>query len=305
MIKENNLLLSIIVPVYNVEKYLDKCLKSIAYQTFQDFECILVDDGSTDQSAYICDIWSERDKRFHNIHKVNGGLSDARNHGLSVAKGKYVAFVDSDDWIAPEMYEKMLHHAERNQLEITICGVMLYYEMTGKQTPRKELFPFCKEDKIVSWKNTDILHALNNVSVCNKLFLRNFLELNKLRFITGIKYEDIPFWSRAFYLATRIGGISEYFYYYRTGRSNSIVQRRDFRDLPKSYASKINESEYHGVLAQISDDLSAYFILCMLNNFIRCRIEYRKIFFEDMKSLIQRCGQYRMKSRHQIGRAHV
>lgn len=300
MIKENNLLLSIIVPVYNVEKYLDKCLKSIAYQTFQDFECILVDDGSTDHSGAICDDWVKNDSRFHCVHKANGGLSDARNCGISVAQGKYIAFVDSDDWIAVDMYEKMISRAERDQLEVALCGVMQYHNVTGKKNPRKELFPFGRENEIISWKTTDIFPALNNISAWNKLFLRDFIKKNNLYFITGTKYEDIPFWSRGFYLATRIGIIPEYLYYYRIGRSNSIVQGYDYRDLPRAYASKVAESKKYGGWSEIKDDVIAYFIMRMVYNFIRSRCRYRKEFFEDMRRLILSCGKYEMGSRHSL-----
>ena len=93
--------LSIIVPVYNVEQYLDKCIKSILNQTFKDFELILVDDGSIDNSGEICDEYAKKDSRVKVIHKKNGGLAAARNTGLIIARGDYVGFVDSDDWIEP------------------------------------------------------------------------------------------------------------------------------------------------------------------------------------------------------------
>lgn len=98
-------LFSIIIPVYNVEKYLNKCVDSVLNQTFTDFEVILVDDGSTDNCPAICDSYAEKDKRVKVIHKPNGGLINARKSGLEIADGNYIGFVDSDDWIEPEMYE--------------------------------------------------------------------------------------------------------------------------------------------------------------------------------------------------------
>ena len=99
-------LISIIIPVYNAEKYLYKCLESVCGQTYQQLEIILVDDGSTDSSGHICDEWAEKDERIGVIHKQNGGVSAARNDGLKASTGAYIGFVDSDDWIDPKMYEK-------------------------------------------------------------------------------------------------------------------------------------------------------------------------------------------------------
>ena len=96
-------LISVIIPVYKVEDYLEICIKSVIKQTVTDLEIILVDDGSPDQCSKICDLWAHKDSRIKVIHKENGGLSDARNAGLNVAQGKYISFVDSDDWIAPNM----------------------------------------------------------------------------------------------------------------------------------------------------------------------------------------------------------
>ena len=101
-------LLSVIVPVYKVEAYLDECVESILNQTYTDLELILVDDGSPDRSGEMCDAWAERDSRVRVIHKPNGGVCSARNAGLDAARGEYAAFVDSDDWLDPGMYEAML-----------------------------------------------------------------------------------------------------------------------------------------------------------------------------------------------------
>ena len=113
--------LSIIVPVYKVEDCLERCLNSIAAQTFGDFECILVDDGSPDGCGAICDRFAAKDARFVVIHQENQGLSNARNNAMKIIQGKYVAFVDSDDWIMPDMYEKMIGLLEKNHAQIAMC----------------------------------------------------------------------------------------------------------------------------------------------------------------------------------------
>ena len=118
----NEELISIIVPVYNVEAYIHQCIKSIIEQSYKNLEIILVDDGSKDKSGKICDDYARKDKRIKVIHKKNGGLSDSRNAGITVATGKYIAFVDSDDWIEKNMYEKMYNECEKFGADICICG---------------------------------------------------------------------------------------------------------------------------------------------------------------------------------------
>ena len=113
---------SIIVPVYNVEKYLDKCIESIVNQTYRNIEIILVDDGSPDKCPEICNEWAKKDDRIKVIHKENGGLSSARNAALEIAQGDYITFVDSDDWIENDMIQSMLTCAAKNDADIVCCG---------------------------------------------------------------------------------------------------------------------------------------------------------------------------------------
>ena len=115
-------LISIIVPVYKVEKYLDKCINSIVSQTYKNLEVILVDDGSPDSCGKMCDEWTKKDTRIKVIHKENGGLSDARNFGLDCAKGKYIQFVDSDDYIEKDMIEFLYKNLKENNADISICS---------------------------------------------------------------------------------------------------------------------------------------------------------------------------------------
>ena len=115
-------LISIIVPIYKVEKYLKKCIQSIMNQTYLNFELILVDDGSPDDCPMICDNYAKLDNRIVVLHKQNGGLSDARNAGLDVARGEYIGFVDSDDFIANNMYEKLLSGLLAEDADMAVCN---------------------------------------------------------------------------------------------------------------------------------------------------------------------------------------
>ena len=127
-------MISVIVPIYNVEKYVNKCVGSIVNQTYTNLEIILVDDGSPDRCPEICDEWAKKDSRIKVIHKKNGGLSDARNAGMKIASGDYIAFVDSDDWIAPEMYERLLMAIKNDNSDIAACAVKMVWEDGSSRT---------------------------------------------------------------------------------------------------------------------------------------------------------------------------
>ena len=114
-------LISVIVPVYNSEKYVNRCIDSILNQTYENLEVILIDDGSSDGSLKICESWAEKDNRIKILKQKNSGVSSARNLGIENASGDYVAFVDNDDWLRPEMYETMLSLAEKEKSDVTVC----------------------------------------------------------------------------------------------------------------------------------------------------------------------------------------
>ncbi|MGJ0706244.1 glycosyltransferase family 2 protein, partial [Enterococcus avium] len=176
--------ISIIVPVYDVEKYLKKCVDSILNQTFKDFELILVDDGSPDNSGAICDQYAEKDSRVRVIHKENGGLSDARNAGIEVARGKYLGFVDSDDFVNEDMYKQLYTSIIENNADLSICGIFDLYE--GK-TPIKKT-----EKKLLLNRNEAMIMIFhgNEISVhaYNKLYKKEIFE--SLRYPVGKYHED-------------------------------------------------------------------------------------------------------------------
>lgn len=125
---ESKPLISVIIPVYNVEKYLDRCVQSVVDQIYSNLEIILVDDGSPDNCPAICDTWAEKDSRIKVIHKRNGGLSDARNAGMAIAGGDFIGFVDSDDWIETEMYQSLYQRMCDDDSDIAACGIEMVWE---------------------------------------------------------------------------------------------------------------------------------------------------------------------------------
>lgn len=177
-------LLSIIVPVYNVERFVKACIDSILNQTLTDFELILVDDGSTDSSPSICDEYAKKDSRIKVIHKANGGVSSARNMGLDVAQSEYVALLDSDDYVAPEMYETMVNHMLEGKYDLVVCG----YDYVDEDGTVLRAYK-CSDDDVLS-KEQFVYEFLKIVptvrfGTCNKLFKKDLI--GDLRYDTNLK----------------------------------------------------------------------------------------------------------------------
>lgn len=219
-------LISIIVPIYNVENYLDKCIKSIISQTYNNLEIILVDDGSLDNCAEICDDYAEKDSRIVVIHKENGGLSSARNAGLKIAKGNYISFVDSDDYIYKEMIEHMLFVAVENAADIVICDYKTVYE--DEKVNYEILEQYCDTGKIIDiGQNESQLAYFDDhkkrkslVVVWNKLYKKELLE--NIRFPEGRIHEDEAVTYRLLYKAKKIMYIKNSYYFYLE-RKGSIM----------------------------------------------------------------------------------
>lgn len=211
-------LISVIVPVYKVEPYLDRCLRSIVNQTYTSLEIILIDDGSPDSCPEICDKWGERDSRIKIIHKKNGGLSDARNVGLSVATGEYVSFIDSDDWIAPEMYERLLRAMIQDESDIAACTVKVVYE-----DGTEGYLLTVQTNKVLDHSNAQralLKESLIKQPVWYKLYKREVIK--DIPFKIGKYHEDV-FWSyQAIGNAMKVSLI-DYLGYYYFQRNGSIM----------------------------------------------------------------------------------
>lgn len=191
MTNDKKSLVSVIVPIYKVEDYLDECVKSIVGQTYKNIEIILVDDGSPDHCPQKCDEWAKNDLRIRVVHKQNGGLSSARNAGLDVAKGEYIAFVDSDDFITPD-YVEVMYNRICNDKSVGIVSGMIYRYTNGQTTPFKKLWDL-KDERITSSDKFRISSINQTVSytVWNKIFRASLL--SKVRFREGKTNEDTLF----------------------------------------------------------------------------------------------------------------
>ncbi|MBR3676701.1 MAG: glycosyltransferase [Alphaproteobacteria bacterium] len=232
--------ISIIVPVYNVQGYLGKCLKSLLAQTLKDIEIICINDGSTDDSLAILNFFAFKDKRIKVIDQENCGPGIARNNGMLAASGEYIGFVDPDDWVKEDMYEKMYNQAKNLDSDIVICDYVKYQEWTNRIIPQHFFTKAVKYIKaepvdIPSRENIDRDTLLDTllVSPCysvNRIYRREFLQRNNIRFSDNMCYEDCPFIMKSHILAQAVSYLDYAGYIYRL-RKTSIVRSYDERYL--------------------------------------------------------------------------
>lgn len=208
-------LISVLVPVYNVEKYLEECIESIIKQKYKNLEIILVDDGSTDSSGATCDRYAEKDSRIKVIHQKNQGLATVRNVSIAAATGKYVGFVDSDDFISPDMYSDMVSIAEENNADIVMCNLG-YVDQHGNEIPNyRSAQPIDNNEMTGRQFVTDLCNQYNSTYVVtvDKLYRRNLFE--GIRYPDGRINEDEAVIHRIAHKCNKIVFTSKAYYFYR------------------------------------------------------------------------------------------
>lgn len=230
-------MISIIIPVYNVEQYLDKCLQSVINQTYQNIEIILVDDGSSDSSGVLCDKWKEKDSRIKVIHKSNGGLSNARNVGIEQANGEYLMFIDSDDIVANDLCKVLFEILKNNHADISICNATHIFnnEFDFKNTGK--IYCYDRNEAISQlWYQKSFLP-----SAWGKLYKKDLFK--KIKFTEGIIFEDVDIMHELFYQCNKIvyGEMELYGYVHH---ENSITT--------KKYSKKDN------IILDICDKISQF-----------------------------------------------
>lgn len=213
-------LISIIVPVYNVEDYLKKCIDSLLNQTYKNLEIILIDDGSTDNSADICDQYANKYNNVYAYHKKNGGLSSARNLGIEKInkESKYIGFVDSDDYVNTKMYEILYNNIKKYNVGISISEIEGIYDYNHKPVEYDKNFDVCVETS-EQFLDNYFNNYCTSTSVCNKLYKREYIE--DFKFEVGKVYEDQLYSPKLIYRAEKIVYTNAKLYYYYQ-RSNSI-----------------------------------------------------------------------------------
>jgi glycosyltransferase involved in cell wall biosynthesis len=235
--------LSIIIPVYNTQNYLSKCFDSVLNQTFKDLEIIVVNDGSTDDSQKIIDDYAQNDSRIISIVKANGGLSDARNAGIEVSKGDFLAFIDSDDYIDASMFEEMLALAMEHQSQIVMCDLVKVDEdgTEFRDLPQSPQLP----NKIILEEDFTIFGEMSCFA-CNKIYSKE-LFVNH-RFLKGIHFEDIELIPKLLLDSTIVSKINKPFYKYFE-RKNSISKSHNIKGLDmflaiENVTNYFNKSNY-------------------------------------------------------------
>ncbi|MPQ43057.1 glycosyltransferase family 2 protein [Clostridium tarantellae] len=216
-------LISVIVPIYKVEKYLSQCILSLTNQSYKNLEIILIDDGSPDNCGNICDDFSKLDKRIKVIHKDNEGLAEARNVGLNVAKGEYIGFVDSDDWIHPNMYENLINTALKYKAEIVECKFKKLYKRNiylKENNYIKKTIEFNNKEALKNHLQGKYLYR----AVWNKIYKRELFK--NIRFPKGKLAEDLYITYKLFYLSKKTVYLDFEGYYYYI-RNNSIMGKKE------------------------------------------------------------------------------
>ena len=206
--------LSVIIPAYNISHYVGECLDSLVHQTYKDMEIIVVDDGCTDNTCSIVEEYVSKYPQVSLLHKKNGGLSDARNFGIPYAKGEYIAFLDSDDFVDVTLYEKMMHKIDEGH-DVVVCDITYFYEDKSKNFIMQGLSP---------WDIKDIRKRamVSPMFAWNKVYKASFFQEKGYRYPLGLWYEDIPVTLPIFASCESIGWVNEPLIYYRQ-REGSIM----------------------------------------------------------------------------------
>ena len=281
-------MISVIVPVYNVEKYLKQCVDSIVAQTYTDMEIILVDDGSTDSCPQICDAYAVTDTRIRVLHKKNGGLSDARNAGLEVARGEFIGFVDSDDYIMPKMYEILSQACMEHEAEIAMCGRCVIDE-----TDKMIRYECCMENTVLLDAKDAVKSLLLNDNRCDsavwdKLY-RSFLFAG-MRYPDKVHYEDQNVTARLIHGAGKMYHVGQALYVYRKRRGS--ITSSDFNEhcideLKQAELLKEFVDDQYPELRKESQQFVSYKMGFPLFTASRCRNHEMK---EHMR-IVMECGR--------------
>lgn len=278
-------LISIIVPVYNVEDYLERCVNSILNQTYSDFEILLIDDGSTDSSSKLCDILSMKDRRIKPFHKNNGGLGSARNYGIDHADGKYVCFVDSDDEVEKEYLFSLYTAMKDCDADLGVCG---YYYSSGKYHQ-----PYCLEDKVITAKELLERFACGDSAFYfswNKLYKRELIQDMNARFSDRHCAEDMLFNSYFYRNVSHAVLIQKplYIYYVNSGSLSNKRRPGFWNDMIMVYETFIDTCNYKSISDKCNSNLLAILLRNSVSNYFNSKTS-----LQECKQYINDCLEYR------------
>jgi len=275
---------SVIVPVYNVEKYLPKCLDSLAKQTLKDIEVIIVNDGSPDNSQAIIDKYTKKYKNMKSYVKKNGGLSDARNYGIKKATGKYIAFLDSDDYVTYDMYEKMYNKAITNNFDMVVCDLNYVYDNKIKKA-------YCN----VYRDTNDIKKEMLDIypAAWNKIFNRKLFD-SGIEFKKGVWFEDVEFLYRLLPSVNNIGVVHEHFnqYVQREGSITSTIDKRIYHYI-ENWNGIIDYYKKNKLYDEYEKELEYCYVRYIFGTFVKQSAKYSKNDYDvAVKAALENVNKY-------------
>lgn len=287
--KENKPFVSIIVPIYNVEKYLRQCLDSIVKQTLENIEIILINDGSTDSCGKICDEYALKDKRIKVVHKKNAGLGAAYNTGLDLATGEYIGFVESDDWIESDMYEELYKKAKENQVDVCLSG--FFYYTDSSNAPYQPFLNLRIFNAIYSIKDFTKLMTFHS-SIWSRIYKRETLgHIRFPEFNNSGYYCDFPYWVEIVCCAKRMVNIPFCFYHYRIDNpdASSTNSRTDSKLLTVIDSSEETKNilKKYGKYDLLKEEMYYNCILTSFRFFANIDKEYKKEFFQRLREFVE------------------
>lgn len=254
--------ISIIVPVYNTAKYLDKCIQTLIKQTLEDIEIIFIDDGSEDGSAEILKNYAKNDKRISILNQNHKRQGAARNYGLSIAQGEYIGFVDSDDWVELDMFEKLYYQAKETDSDIVMCSMNTFEDGTNKiiVNTYNTLDIFNQKFFENSFTPQDTLNFIFNISVspCNKIYRKSLIVKNNIKFPENIYFEDNAFFFKSWLNAQKISLLNQKLYQYRKSTASTTKSDKNKLDIFKTLDLTKNILEENNYYNRLKTDYLRY-----------------------------------------------
>ncbi len=278
--------ISVIIPVYNSEKYIHQCVDSVLAQTLTDIEILLMDDGSKDESPSICDAYAQKDPRVRIIHKENRGYGSTINQAIQLASGDYIGIVEADDFIEPDMYEKLYTDAAKHQTDITKCYFSYFNKCRKKQNVRHRFTNPAQTEPVGPFHVSDYPHILTyHSSIWAAIYRRDFIKNIRLTETPGASYQDFPFVFEALLKAKRLSIVPEYLLHYRkenNQNSSTCAPGRQVLYLV-SHARLIRQTlDDMGLYEKYKNEFLFHAIVC-LNGYFRITPEtYREEYYEQL-----------------------
>lgn len=284
---------SIVVPIYNVEKYLKECLDSILAQTLKDIEIIAIDDGSPDKCGEIIDEYAKKDKRLKAIHQRNSGYSATVNKGIQIAKGEYIGIIESDDWIEPNMYETLYENAQKNHTDVTKGGFWKYNSTLPKNKQNEYYKNPSKIDlrlapktafNITEWPQLIAFHA----SIWSSIYRAEFIKKIKLEDTAGASYQDFPFMVEALCKAKKITVVPNGFVHWRNepSQNNSTSAKgKKLLYMATNSETGVNIAKKLNLLEQIKEPLYVHILWANTAFFLNISKKYQKEYYQKLRKI--------------------